>query len=101
MKTLKDLLNLVTEEIYLNSQGYMVNFTFQIDTKYNRLTFEKEFPMFSKTETEIVEGVEMAKKLKPKRETILDYIDLKDEGQIQQAYWTIYNEGRTNTGKLR
>ena len=30
-----------------------------------------------------------------KTETILGYIDLKDEGEIQQAYWTIYNEGRT------
>ena len=95
MKTLKDLLNLVTEEIYLNSKGYMVNFTFQIDTKYNRLTFKKEFPQFSKTETEIVEGIEMAKKLDTKTETILDYINLKDKGEIQQAYWTIYNEGRT------
>lgn len=95
MKTLTDLLNLITQEIELNSKGYMVNFIFQIDTKYNRLTFEKEFPQFSKTETKIIEGVEMAKKLEPKTETILDYIDLKDKGEIQQAYWTIYNEGRT------
>lgn len=95
MKTLTDLLNLVTQEIELNSRGYMVNFIFQIDTKYNKLTFEKEYPEFSKTETEIIEGVEMAKKLKPKTVTILEYIDLKDEGEIQQAYWTIYNEGRT------
>ena len=99
MKTLTDLLNLVTQEIELNSRGYMVNFIFQIDTKYNKLTFEKEYPEFSKTETEIVEGVEMAKKLKPKTVTVLEYIDLKDEGEIQQAYWTIYNEGRTKGDK--
>ena len=86
MKTLTDLLNLITQEIELNSKGFMVNFIFKIDTKYNRLTFEKEYPQFSKTEKD--------KKLDPKTETILDYIDLKDKGEIQQAYWTIYNEGR-------
>ena len=95
MKTLTDLLNLITQEIELNSKGFMVNFIFKIDTKYNRLTFEKEYPQFSKTETKIIEGIEKAKKLDPKTETILDYIDLKDKGEIQQAYWTIYNEGRT------
>ena len=26
-------------------------------------------------------------------------IELKDEGEIQQAYWTIYNEGRTKGDK--
>tara|TARA_R100000388_G_scaffold94992_2_gene84887 strand:+ start:1457 stop:1726 length:270 start_codon:yes stop_codon:yes gene_type:complete len=86
MKTLTDLLNLVAQEIELNSRGYLVNFTFRIDTKYNRLSFEKEIPMFSKTGTEPT---------RIKKETILDYIDLKDEGEIQQAYWTIYNNGRT------
>ena len=47
MKTLTDLLNLVTQEIELNSRGYMVNFIFQIDTKYNKLTFEKEYLEYS------------------------------------------------------
>jgi len=95
MKTLTDLLNLVTQEIELNSKGFMVNFTFEIDTKYNKLAFKKEFPQFSKTEKEIVDGCSRSKKIDPKIETILKYIDLKDKGEIQQAYWTIYNEGRT------
>ncbi len=87
MKTLTDLLNLVTEEIELNSKGFFVNFVFDINTRYNRISFSKISPVFS-------EGEE-AKRTEERIEVILDHMSLEDKGEIQQAYWTIYNEGRT------
>ena len=43
MKTLTDLLNLITREIEL-TQDKMVKFAFDIDTRYNWLTFVKLYP---------------------------------------------------------
>ncbi len=96
MKTLTDLLNLVTQEIELNTQGYMVNFAFDINTKHNWISFSKISPVFSETEKYTdSDGIERAKEIEKKTEVIVDRMDLTDKGEIQQAYWTIYNKGRS------
>ncbi len=98
MKTLTDLLNLVTQEIEINSRGYYVNFAFEIDTRYNWISFSKISPVFSETETHTdSDGIERAKETDKTVEVIVERADLKDKGEIQQAYWTIYNNGRVKT----
>ena len=95
MKTLTDLLNLVTQEIELNSKGFFVNFVFDINTRHNWISFSKISPVFDKTETYIDDdGIERARAIDKNIEVIVERLDLKDKGEIQQAYWTIYNNGR-------
>ena len=82
MKTLSDLLNLITQEIELN-ENKMVNFVFDIDTRYNRIAFNKLYPEVKNKE---FTG-------KDTTEKILD-IRVKTPASIQEAYWIIYNNGR-------
>jgi hypothetical protein len=89
MKTLTDLLNLITKEIEL-TQNKMVNFEFVIDTRFNWLTFEKVSP-------EVDEDGEFTGN--DKREIILSSVKFDNPERIQQAYWTIYNEGRYQYNK--
>ena len=84
MKTLTDLLNLITREIEL-TQNKMVNFEFVVDTRYSWLTFERVMP-------EVGEDGEFTGD--DKRETILSSVGFDTPAKIQLAYWTIYNEGR-------
>ncbi len=94
MKTLTDLFTLIAKEIEI-SNSRLVKFTFDIDTRYNWLTFSKVYPVFSKTEVEIINGIERAKELKPQIEDLLKNTPFDTPEAIQQAYWTIYNEGRS------
>ena len=89
MKTLTDLLNLITKEIEL-TQNKMVNYEFVVDTRYNWLTFERVMP-------EVGEDGEFTGD--DKRETILSSFKFDTPETIQQAYWTIYNEGRYRDNK--
>ena len=98
MKTLTDLFNLIAKETEI-SRDKMVKFTFSIDTNFNWLSFVKIYPVFSETESEIKEGIEMAKKEKDEKEYILRNLDISTTEGIQQAYWTIYNQGRLKDNK--
>ena len=89
MKTLTDLLNLITREIEL-TQNKMVKFAFDIDTRYNWLTFVKLYP-------EVSEDGELTGE--NREEKILSSAKFDTPEKIQQAYWTIYNEGRYQDNK--
>ena len=84
MKTLTDLLNLITREIEL-TQNKMVTYEFDINTRYNWLSMERVMP-------EVGEDGKFTGD--DKRETILSSIKFDTPERIQLAYWTIYNEGR-------
>ena len=84
MKTLTDLFTLIAKETEI-SNSKLVKFTFDIDTLYNWLAFDKIYPNFDDDYNE----------LKPTIKIILKRAPFDTPEAIQQAYWTIYNEGRS------
>ena len=78
MKTFKDLLNLISAETEQNN-GKIVNYFFDINTRYNWLSMYEIH--------NIENGAE------PK--TLINTQKIETEAQIQLVYWTIYSLGRT------
>lgn len=89
MKTLRDLLNLITEEIILN-QDRLVNYEFKVDTRFNWVDFDKVSP-------KVIDGEVSTTEVN--REAILHTARIDTPEQIQVAYWTIYTNGRVQHEK--
>jgi|LSQX01.3.fsa_nt_gb hypothetical protein len=84
MKTLKDLINLIAKEAE-DSEGKMVQYQFMLDTRFNWLSMDQLiYNPFSETE----EGREQ-------RETICSHLPIETPAQVQQAFWLVWNNGRT------
>ena len=89
MKTLRDLLNLITEEIIL-SQDRLIQYEFKIDTRFWWVDFDKVSPKVIDDEVSTTEV---------DREAILDRARIDTPEKIQMAYWTIYTNGRVQHEK--
>jgi hypothetical protein len=76
MKTFKDLLELIATETEL-SNGKQMTMEFSIDTHYKWISF---------SQCHNLEGLGDTK--------IIKHESYKTEAQLQQIYWTIYNNGR-------
>ena len=77
MKTIADLFELILNETKLN-EGKILQFTFDIDTKYKCVSMYQDAD---------VKGHE--------DKTILSRMSIKTPEELQLVYWTIYNNGRT------
>lgn len=89
MKTLRDLLNLITEEIILN-QDRLVQYEFKVDTRFNWVDFDKASPKVIGDEVSTTEV---------DRKAILKCASIDTPEKIQVAYWTIYTNGRVQHEK--
>lgn len=79
MKTLAELLVLIAKETELN-QKYHVKFYFDVNTQHNWVTMH--------TGAEIDGSTEIIN-------TVCSNVSIETIEGVQQAYWTIYNNGRT------
>jgi len=80
MKTLTDLLLLIANETEMN-KGKLCTYTFDFNTQYNWLSMYKDYG---------VNG------LGSNPETVLSNMKIETIEQIQLAYWSIFNEGRSS-----
>lgn len=82
MKTLKDLFELIASETELNDK-YLVKMLISIDMRYKRVDMCTAFEQDKKEHlTHIMQGE-----------------PIKTIEQIQQVYWTIFNNGRVQHQK--
>ena len=82
MKTLNEIFALIIEQTELN-KNKMLKYTYLVDTRYftisaNILTFDEQ------------ENKEVIFK------EIMSYKSIKTPEEIQEVYWTLYNNGRKN-----
>ena len=82
MKTLNDIFALIIEQTELNKDK-MLKYTYSVDTRYftisaNILTFDEQ------------ENKEVIFK------EIMSYKSIAAPEEIQEVYWTLYNNGRKN-----
>lgn len=88
MKTIYDLFALITEELKL-SEGMVHKFTFDIDLIHGWVTMQEHDEI----------GVYLDKEWGDKNineKKILSMKSIKNEGQLQEVYWAIYNNGRSS-----
>ena len=78
MKTLTDLLLLIANETEMN-KGKMCVYTFDLNTKYNWLSMYRDHNL---------EDIAV--------ETVFSNMKIETIEQIQLAYWSIFNEGRSS-----
>lgn len=78
MKTIADLFELILNETNAND-GKLVKYTFNIDTQYNWV---------SMWEAADIKGYE--------QKQIIQMQSIETPEQLQQVYWTIYNNGRSS-----
>ena len=78
MKTIADLFELILNETNAN-EGKLVKYTFNIDTRYNWV---------SMYEGADIKGYE--------QKQIISMQSIETPEQLQQVYWTIYNNGRSS-----
>lgn len=88
MKTIKDLFELILAEEMLN-ENKVTQYTFNINTRYNWVCMD-----VYRTAYEIDENgcEEQVLKL---YENVLSNASIKTPAELQQVYWTIYNNGRS------
>ena len=77
MKTLTDLFGLILAETLLN-EGKQVKYLFEISTQYMWVSMWADANVNGR-----------------KPEEIINMFHIEDEAQLQQAYWTIFNAGRS------
>jgi hypothetical protein len=78
MKTIYDLLNLISEELKL-SEDMLHKYTFDIHLKHGWVS------MYEHTDYSEL-----------REKTIFSLKSIKTEGELQEVYWTIYNNGRSS-----
>lgn len=78
MKTLKDLFDLILSETEMSIDKASI-YTFDLNTQYGWLSMYNE--VFDGDET--------------KERTIFQNMSIKTEAELQMAYWTVYNNGRS------
>lgn len=77
MKTEQNLLELIDQEVAAN-EGKAVKYEFLVDVRAKMLSMRRL----------VKEGIGWAP------EVIIDRMPFVTESQVQQAYWTIWNNGR-------
>jgi len=78
MKTLTDLFLLIANETEM-SKGKMLEYTFDINTKYNWLSMYRDHNL---------EDIDY--------ETVFTNMKIETIEQIQLAYWSVFNAGRSS-----
>ena len=89
MKTIKDLFELILAEEMLN-ENLMMQYTFSIDTRYMWVSMDVYRPLYEIDD----DGCE--KQTLKLYESIMSHESIKTPEQLQQVYWTIYNNGRSS-----
>jgi len=89
MKTIKDLFELILAEEMLN-ENKLMQYKFSIDTRYNWICMDVYRPLYEIDD----DGIEQ-KTLKL-YESVLSHASIETPEQLQQVYWTIYNNGRSS-----
>jgi hypothetical protein len=84
MKTLKDLINLIAEEA-ANSEGKMVKYEFMLDTRFNWLSIDQV----------ILNPSAEAEEDREQRTGICTHLHIETPAHIQQAFWTVWTNGRS------
>lgn len=79
MKNLQDLINLITKEIELSQDKYS-KYTGEINFEYGYVSFTN-ICKYDKEESE--------------KKDILRHFTIDTPAKIQQAYWTVWNSGRS------
>ena len=88
MKTIYDLLNLISEELKL-SEGMLHKYTFDIHLKHGWVSMHEHAEISTYLDNEWGEKTINEK-------TIFSLKSIKTEGELQEVYWTIYNNGRSS-----
>lgn len=81
MKTLNDIFSLIAEQTELN-KNKMLKFTYSVDTRYFTVSAQTLFYDEEKMEEKIFQE-------------IISHKSIATPEQIQEAYWTLYNNKRT------
>jgi len=81
MKTLNDIFALIIEQTELN-KNKTLKFTYSVDTKYFWVSAQTIYYDYEKKEEKIFQEI-MSNK------------SIKTPEQIQEVYWTLYNNRRT------
>jgi hypothetical protein len=87
MKTIYDLLQLISDELKM-AEPKLKKYTFDVNLKYGWLSMYEHSEMSTFTE-----GKWQTKDMYEKDVFVMKPI--KTESQIQEAYWAIYNNGRS------
>jgi hypothetical protein len=85
MKTIYDLLNLIAEELKL-AEGKVHKYTFDVNLKHNWVSMYEH--------GEIIDDNWNTKKIH--EQDIFTMKSIDTESQIQEVYWSIYNNGRSS-----
>jgi hypothetical protein len=87
MKTIYDLLNLISEELKL-SEGMVHKYTFDINLKHGWVSMHSHDEIGTYLDNEFGEE-------KINEKIIFSLKSISTKGELQEAYWAIYNNGRS------